>query len=65
MLFVSKIGKQLFGGKFCFPPKFFWFEIWTGHAKDSSVASVVFSGIINIPLQVAVVRCQEGLTILL
>ena len=42
MLFVSKIGKQLFGGKFCFPPKFFCFEIWTEHVEDGFREGFIF-----------------------
>ena len=43
MLFVSKIGKQLFGGKFCFPPKFFCFEIWTEHVEDGFREAFIFN----------------------
>ena len=43
MLFVSKIGKQLFGGKFCFPPKFFCFEIWTEHVEDGFRKAFIFN----------------------
>ena len=43
MLFVSKIGKQLFGGKFCFPPKFFCLEIWTEHVEDGFREAFIFN----------------------
>ena len=42
-LFVSESRKQLFGGKFCFPPKFFCFEIWTEHVEDGFREAFIFN----------------------
>ena len=41
--FGQNVGSNFFGGKFCFPPKFFCFEIWTEHVKDASRKAFIFN----------------------
>ena len=41
-LFVSKFGKQLFGGKFCFPPKFFLLRYGLNMWEDASRKLFIF-----------------------
>ena len=38
----QNVGSNFFGGKFCFPPKFFCFEILTEHVKDASRKAFIF-----------------------